>query len=86
MSLQSPYTFHTAPDRAHRCRATRVTLRSLDSAPPLETILLPEDEDRALTMFRDDLRDTKEIAWRLEATEAAVANGIARARDRERAR
>lgn len=86
MSLQSPYTAHTSPDRRHRCRAMRPSLRDPDSTPPLETVLVPEDEDRALTMFRDELRDTKEIAWRLEATEAAVANGIANARERERAR
>lgn len=51
---------------------------------PLETHLDEFAQDRALAMFRDEGRNTKEIAWRLEATEAAVANGIARARDRER--
>lgn len=52
--------------------------------PPLQTELSESDQDLALSMFRDELRDTKEIALRLEATEAAVANGIARARERER--
>lgn len=52
--------------------------------PPLESYLDEFAQDRALAMFRDEGRDTKEIAWRMEATEAAVANGIARARDRER--
>jgi hypothetical protein len=52
--------------------------------PPLESELDEFAQDRALFMFRDEGRDTKEIAWRLEATEAAVANGIARARDRGR--
>ncbi|KRE07435.1 hypothetical protein ASE63_22310 [Bosea sp. Root381] len=54
--------------------------------PPLLAVLDRDTEDRALIMFRDELRDTKEIAWRLEATEAAVANGIANARERARAR
>jgi hypothetical protein len=52
--------------------------------PPLKRTLQCHEEVRALSMFRDELRDTKEIAWRLEATEAVVANGIARARERER--
>jgi hypothetical protein len=52
--------------------------------PPLQAVLTEPDQDLALSMFRDELRDTKEIAWRLEATEAAVANGIARARERGR--
>lgn len=52
--------------------------------PNLKAVLQWHEEVRALSMFRDELRDTKEIAWRLEATEAAVSNGIARARDRER--
>lgn len=52
---------------------------------PAEPECLDEaTQDLALAMLRDELRDTKEIAWRLEATEAAVANGIARARERER--
>lgn len=38
----------------------------------------------ALRMFRSGL-DNVEIAWRLECTPAASANGIARARDQERA-
>ena len=87
MSPPSPYSAVNRPYsvvRDRRSRAMQVSFRDPDSKPPLESLLLPADEDRALFMFRDELRDTKEIAWRLEATEAAVANGIARARDRER--
>lgn len=57
---------------------------SCSGNPPLESELDEFAQDRALAMFRDEGRDTKEIAWRMEATEAAVANGIAQARDRER--
>lgn len=71
---------HAAPRR----RPAPVALRAASSNPPLESYLDEFAQDRALAMFRDELRDTKEIAWRMEATEAAVANGIARARDRER--
>ena len=87
MSFQSPYSDTNRPysvRRDRRSRAMLVSIRDPDSKPPLESLLLQEDEDRALFMFRDKGRDTKEIAWRMEATEAAVANGIARARDRER--
>jgi len=52
--------------------------------PALITELDEATQDLALAMLRDELRDTKEIAWRLGATEAAVANGIARARERGR--
>lgn len=38
--------------------------------------------DAALNLFRQGL-DTVDIAWRLECTPAAAANGIARARDEE---
>lgn len=58
---------------------------NLSGLLPLIETLDRHSEDRALAMFRDELRDTREIAWRLEATEAAVANGIANARERERA-
>jgi hypothetical protein len=67
-------------------RRPPVALRVASSNPPLESELDEFAQDQALAMFRDELRDTKEIAWRLEATEAAVANGIANARERERAR
>jgi len=53
---------------------------------PLTESLDWRSQDRALAMFRDEALDTRDIAWRLEATEAAVANGIADARERERAR
>lgn len=85
MSMASPYSASTAPYSPRRSRAMRVTLREIESNPPLETVLLPEDEDRALALFRAGAGDTKDIAWQLEATEAAVSNGMARARDRERA-
>ncbi len=86
MSFLSPYSDTNRPysvRRTRRSRAMQVSFRDPDSKPPLESLLLQDDEDRALFMFRDEGRDTKEIAWRMEATEAAVANGIANARDRE---
>lgn len=50
---------------------------------PLDTVLDRRGCDDALTMLRKGL-DTVDIAWRLECTQAAAANGIAHARDRER--
>jgi hypothetical protein len=67
-----------------RSTAWRRDARPGAAVPNMKTVLEWHDEVRALAMFRDELRDTKEIAWRLGATEAAVANGIARARERGR--
>lgn len=67
------------PSPSSALRATE----KLSELQPLIEQLDRHSEDRALAMFRDELRDTKEIAWLLEATEAAVANGIGKARDRE---
>lgn len=65
-------------------RFTRPQGDNLHDIQPLIAALDRHSEDLALAMFRDELRDTKEIAWRMEATEAAVANGIANARERAR--
>lgn len=51
--------------------------------PPLQTKLDDDEARRALAMFRRG-QDTVDIARLMEATQFAVANGIARARDEER--
>lgn len=79
-----PYTQTTAPYRAYRNRSKPICDRLPESAPPLETVLSLSAEDEALQLLRDG-QDTRSIAWQLECTEAAAYNGIARARDRERA-
>lgn len=52
-------------------------------APSLITKLDAEQRADALRLFRSG-KDTVEIASIMEATQFAVANGIARARDEER--
>jgi len=49
----------------------------------LRTSLTGDGEALALLLFRER-HDTKDIATMLGATEAAIANGLANARDRER--
>jgi uncharacterized protein Smg (DUF494 family) len=51
---------------------------------PLDEHLDAHCEDLALMLFRAGF-DTVDIGWKLECTQAAAANGMARARDRERA-
>jgi putative protein kinase ArgK-like GTPase of G3E family len=80
-----PHTGKFAPAFARPSASAVITAAErFTGLQPLIERLDRHSEDRALAMFRDELRDTKEIAWRLEATEAAVANGIANARERER--
>lgn len=50
----------------------------------LRTSLTSDGEDLALLLFREQ-HDTFDIGAMLGATEAAIAKGIAHARDRERA-
>lgn len=50
---------------------------------PLRFVLSLDDGREALRLFRRGL-DTCDISQRMEATEAAVANAIARARDAAR--
>lgn len=52
--------------------------------PPLASHLNKEQADEALALFRKGL-DTVDIASRMECTKAAASNGLAEARDRERA-
>lgn len=58
---------------------------AMDRFQPLDEKLDRRGEDIALALFRAKL-DTVDIGWQLECTQAAAANGIARARDRERSR
>lgn len=58
---------------------------SASAHPPMKDRLDVYEAVQALSMFRRGVGDTKEIAWQLEATEAAAANGIAWAREQERA-
>lgn len=51
--------------------------------PPLPSTLGEIDQARVLRMFRAGL-DTHAIASKLDCTPAAAANGLARARERER--
>lgn len=76
-----PGKFNPRAPRPSASRSLNEAARLCDLLPLIEE-LDRHTEDRALIMFRDELRDTKEIAWSLEATEAAVANGIANARER----
>ncbi|UQS95274.1 hypothetical protein Pam5_58 [Pseudanabaena phage Pam5] len=85
MSALVPFIGHIRPEPAPRPRAKPIALRAASSNPPLETDLDEFAQDRALAMFRRGAGDTRDIAWSLGATEAAVANALARARDRERA-
>jgi hypothetical protein len=78
-----PHTNRFIPRRPRPSASAVIAREKMTQLEPLIELLDRHSEDRALAMFRDELRDTKEIAWRLEATEAAVANGIANARDRE---
>ena len=52
-------------------------------APPLATSLSESRQNDALHLFRAGL-DTVDIARKLQCTPAAAANGLARARERER--
>lgn len=58
---------------------------SIDRYPPLDVNLDRRGRDSALRLFRSGL-DNVEIAWRLECTPAAAANGIGSAREQERKR
>lgn len=51
--------------------------------PPLQSKLDDEEGRRALSLFRRG-QDTVDIARLMEATQFAVANALARARDEER--
>ena len=53
------------------------------NCPPLLTHLEPDQGRAALKLFRAG-KDTVEIASIMEATQFAVANALARARDEER--
>jgi hypothetical protein len=53
--------------------------------PPLDETLDQRGCRDALALFRSGF-DNIDIAWRLECTPAAAANGIAAAREQERAR
>lgn len=53
--------------------------------PPLDEKLDQRGCRDALALFRTGL-DNVDIAWRLECTPAAAANGIASAREQERKR
>ncbi|MDR6826467.1 DNA-binding NarL/FixJ family response regulator [Bosea sp. BE271] len=52
-------------------------------APPLATTLSDARQDDALRLFRSGL-DTVDIARKLQCTQAAAANGLYEARERER--
>lgn len=62
----------------------RTSLALADRFKPLDEELTKSGEDLALSLFRKGF-DTVDISWKLECTQAAAANGIASARDRERA-
>lgn len=60
------------------------TVLKIQGRPPkLIEKLSSFNEDRALWMFRSGL-DTVDIASELQCTQAAAANGLANARERER--
>lgn len=63
--------------------AALARMRDHSDSPPLEAFLDAYSGAKALALFRTGL-DTRDIAWGMEATEAAVANAIARARDAAR--
>lgn len=56
---------------------------SFPERPPLDQALDQRGCRDALALFRAGL-DNVDIAWRLECTPAAAANGIAAAREQER--
>lgn len=56
---------------------------SFPDKPPLDEKLDHRGCRNALALFRSGL-DNVDIAWRLECTPAAAANGIASAREQER--
>jgi len=58
---------------------------SFPDKPPLGEKLDHRGCRNALALFRSGL-DNVDIAWRLECTPAAAANGIAAAREQERER
>lgn len=60
-------------------------MNNADTLIPLDTCLDRRGRALALKLFRSGL-DTVAIAWRLECTQAAAANGLALAREEERAR
>lgn len=62
---------------------TQAVPEPIDGYPALDTVLDRRGCRDALVLFRSGL-DNVDIAWQLECTPAAAANGIARARDEER--
>lgn len=86
MTNAFPHTSRFLPRRPRPSASAMLARDKLGGLQPLIEEFDRHTEDRALAMFRDELRDTKEIAWLLEATEAAVSNGIANAREREKGR
>ena len=72
---------YAGSDRAPYRAAVAVTIEG--RPPELSTRLGPFSEARALELFRQG-HDTVAIAWFLACTPAAAANGLARARERER--
>lgn len=69
---------------SERAVARPGTVLKIQGRPPkLVEKLSSFNEDRALSMFRSGL-DTVDIASELQCTQAAAANGLAKARERER--